>query len=236
MSSCTRLFSSPNMNCGQLLGEQRLADAGGAGKDEAADRPLRVLHAGPALANRLGDGHDRLVLADDGLVQLVFHLEQPLRFRRRSIVLSGTPVILETTSADHFLIDDAVGFLGFLAPFARHGFLLLLEFVGLVAEMGGLLEVLLGDRRFLFLVELLDLGVEFLQIRRPGHGLEPNAGAGLIDHVDRLVRQAAAGDVAIGKLDRRLQRLILDLDAVMGFVTVAQTLEDLDRLAPWTAG
>ncbi len=73
MSSCTRAFSSPNMNFGELLGQQRLADAGRPGEDEAADRPLRVLQAGPALAHGLGDGADRLVLADDRLVQFVFH-------------------------------------------------------------------------------------------------------------------------------------------------------------------
>ena len=39
------------------------------------------------------------------------------------------------------------------------------------------------------------------KIRRPGHGLEPHAGAGLVDHVDGLVGQAAAADVAVGQLD-----------------------------------
>jgi hypothetical protein len=33
--------------------------------------------------------------------------------------------------------------------------------------------------------------------RRLGHALEADAGAGLVDHVDRLVGQAAAGDVAV---------------------------------------
>ncbi len=48
--------------------------------------------------------------------------------------------------------------------FSRHSrvmlVLLLLELVGLVAQVGGLLEVLLGDGGFLLLVELLDLAVD----------------------------------------------------------------------------
>ena len=40
---------------GQGLGQQRLADAGRAGEDEAAGRPLRVLQAAAAAADGLGD-------------------------------------------------------------------------------------------------------------------------------------------------------------------------------------
>ena len=114
--------------------------------------------------------------------------------------------------------------------------LLLLELVGLVAQVGGLLEVLLGDGLFLLLVELLDLLVDLLEVRRPGHGLEADAGAGLVDHVDRLVGQAAAGDVAVRQLDGGLEGLVGDLHAVVRLVAVAQALEDLDRLVLATAG
>ena len=75
-----------------------------------------------------------------------------------------------------------------------------------------------------------------LQVRRPGHGLEADAGAGLVDDVDRLVRQAAAGDVAVGQLDGGVEGLVRDLHAVVRLVAVAQALEDLDRLVLATAG
>ena len=71
---------------------------------------------------------------------------------------------------------------------------------------GRLLEVLVGDRLFLVLVEPLDFFVDLLQVGRASHGLEPDAGAGLVDHVDRLVGQAAAGDVAARELDGRFAR------------------------------
>src|SRR5207247_2440624 len=96
--------------------------------------------------------------------------------------------------------------------------------------VGGLVEVLLGDGGFLRLVELLELRVQLLQVRRPGHGLEADAGAGLVDHVDGLVGQAAAADVAVGQIDGGVEGLVLDLHAVVRLVAVAQAAEDFDRL------
>src|SRR5207249_358851 len=50
----------------------------------------------------------------------------------------------------------------------------------------------------------------------------------LVDEVDRLVRQEAVGDVAVGECRRRNQRTVGDGDTVVRFVAVAQTFEDLD--------
>lgn len=55
--------------------------------------------------------------------------------------------------------------------------------------------------------------------------------AGLVDEVDRLVRQEPVADVAVGQLGRGHQRTVGDRDAVVGLVAVAQALEDLDRVA-----
>ena len=137
---------------------------------------------------------------------------------------------------DDLLVDGAVDLLGALAPFAGDRLLLLLELVGLVAQRGGPLEVLVGDRLFLVLIEPLDLLVELLQVGGARHGLEPDAGAGLVDDVDRLVGQASAGDVPVRELDGGLERLVGDLDAVMRLVAVAQAAEDLQRLVRgWAA-
>src|SRR5262249_18356607 len=94
----------------------------------------------------------------------------------------------------------------------------------------GLLEVLLGDGGLLLQVELLDLGVELLEVGRPGHGLEADASAGLVDDVDGLVGQAAAADVAVGQVDGGLQGVVGDLHAVVCVVAVAQAAQDLDGL------
>ena len=217
---------------GERLGQQRLADARGTGEEKHARGPLRDLQSAAAAADGLGDLLDRLVLADDPLVQLVFHLQEPCGSSSLDSRVSGTPVILRDDLRDHFVIDDAVGLAGLVAPLAGERFLLLLELVGLIAKAGRLLEVLVGDRFFLGDVEPLDLLFEFLQIRRADHRLEPDAGTRLVDHVDRLVRQAAARDVTVRQLDGPCKASSVILHAVVRLVAVAESLEDLDRLVP----
>ena len=72
-----RLFAAEH-ELGQRLGQQRLAHAGRAQEDEAADRPPWIFQSGPGPAHGLGDGLDRLFLADDALVHHPFHLQQAL--------------------------------------------------------------------------------------------------------------------------------------------------------------
>ena len=69
-----------------------------------------------------------------------------------------------------------------------------------VAQPGGLLEVLLVDRRLLVATRLADLLVKVTQLRRRRHPADPQPRAGLVDQVDRLVRQEPVVDVPVGEL------------------------------------
>ena len=62
---------------GQRLGQLGLTHTGRAGEDERAGRALGVLQPGAGTTDRLGDRLDRVLLADDPLVHLVFHAQQP---------------------------------------------------------------------------------------------------------------------------------------------------------------
>lgn len=73
-----------------------------------------------------------------------------------------------------------------------------------------------------------DLVVELAQVRRRGHPADAHPGTRLVDEVDRLVRQEAVVDVAVGQSCRSHERLVGDRHAVVRLVAVAQTLEDLD--------
>ena len=91
--------------------------AGSSGSYLAEIGFARILQSGPALAHRLGDGHNRLVLADDELVQFV------LQFSRRCVSslssrVEGHAGHLADDLGDHLVIDHAVDLLGFLAPSA----------------------------------------------------------------------------------------------------------------------
>ncbi len=193
--------------------------------------PVRVLEAGARAPHRLGDRGDRAILVDHVATELLLHVDQAIRLRLVEAVERDAGH-LGDGFGDHFLVDDTARLARVLAlaPLALDLFLLLAELERLVAQVRGAFEVLAGDRLLLLLVEAGDLGVHVAQVRRRRHRLDADAGAGLVDHVDRLVGQEAAGDVAGAEVDRRLERGVGVGDPVVGLVLVAQALQDLDRL------
>ena len=70
---------------GERPGELRLADAGRAEEEEAPVRAVRVGEPGAGAANGLRDGFDRLVLADDPLVQPLLELQEPVALLLRQL-------------------------------------------------------------------------------------------------------------------------------------------------------
>ena len=64
-------------------------------------------------------------------------------------------------------------------------------------------------------LEVVDLAAAVLDGRRDGVLADRHAGAGGVEQADRLVGQLPAGDVAVRELDRRLDRLVEDADAVV---------------------
>ena len=62
----------------QRAGQLGLADAGRAEEQERADRAIGIRQPGARTAQRVGDGLDRLVLADDPLVQALLHVDELL--------------------------------------------------------------------------------------------------------------------------------------------------------------
>src|SRR6185437_11628103 len=97
-----------------------------------------------------------------------------------------------------------------------------------VPKRGGLLEVLRVDRRFLLPAHFGDAFVELTKVRWRRHAANAHARSGLVDEVDRLVRQEPVGDVAVGQAGCCHQGRIGDRHSVVRLVPVAQSLEDLD--------
>src|SRR6202012_4936278 len=82
--------------------------------------------------------------------------------------------------------------------------------------------------RLLLLADLGDLLVVLTQVRRRRYAANPHAGPGLVDQVDRLVRQEPVADVAVGELRGGHQGTGGDGPPVVRLVAVAQALQDLD--------
>ena len=214
---------------GQRLGQPRLPDAGRAGEDERATGTLRVLEAGTRTPNGARESLDGLFLADDALVQLVLHLEQPGR------LLLGELDDRDAGRDGEDLGDELLVDLGDLVHVTGAPLVLALGLAGdelllLVAQASGGLEVLAVDRALLALTHVGDLVVVLTQVGRRGHPADAQARARLVDQVDRLVRQEPVGDVAVGERGRGDQRLVGDGHPVVRLVAVAQALEHLDRV------
>jgi len=99
MSTRIKACSSSNRNSASALASSVFADAGRAEEDERADGPARVLQAGARAADSLGNGGERLVLADDAQAQAFLHPQQVYPFRFSSRLLTGICVQTETTLA-----------------------------------------------------------------------------------------------------------------------------------------
>ncbi len=98
-------------------------------------------------------------------------------------------------------------FLAAGAPGGQDGFEFFLGLLFLVAHGGGAFEILVLDGPLLLGLDLLDVGLEVLDLGRAGHGADAGAGAGLIHDVDGLVGQVAVGDVAVGHAHGRSMAL-----------------------------
>ncbi len=210
----------------QRLGQLGLAHTGGAGEDERAAGAVRVLQSGTGAADRLGDRLDRRILADDPLVQLVFHVQQ-----------AGGLFLGQLHDRDAGRVGQHLGdqLLGDLRDFVHiaiaPGLFLLVagldELGFLVAQRRGAFEVLGVNRRFLLQAHGGDFLVHFLQRRRSGHALDAQSRPGLVDQVNGLVRQEAVRDVAVGQLGGGLQGAVGDRDAVVRLIAVTQPTQDL---------
>ena len=64
---------------GKCLGQFGFTYTRGTDKDERTDRACRILQAGPRAADGIGDGVDRLLLADNAIVQTCFHVQELFR-------------------------------------------------------------------------------------------------------------------------------------------------------------
>ena len=89
-------------------------------------------------------------------------------------------------------------------------------------------ETVLGGMRAILATIVSMSCTPMVFLRRAGGQLL--RGAGLVDDVDRLVRQVAVVDVAVRKLDGRAQRLLRVAHAMMALEAVLQAAQDLDRL------
>ncbi len=107
---------------------------------------------------------------------------------------------------------------------------LLPDLADLVPQLGGALVLLAGDGLVLVPLQFLGPALQVADVPPRCLGPQPDPRAGLVDEVDRLVRQEAVGDVAVGQLRRGHQRLVGVPDLMVRLVAVPQAAQDRDRV------
>ena len=212
---------------GERLGGLGLPDPGGTEEDERPRRPLRVFQAGSGAANGLRHGPDGAVLADDPLLELVFHAEELGGLLLGELVDRDAGPEREDLR-DRFFADLVEEVDAFALGFVLFGAALLEQLLLTVAERRGPFELLTFDRFLFVLADGGDLVLELPEVGGGLHAADAQARAGFVDQVDRLVGEVTVGDVTVGEVRGSDDGLVGDGDAVVGLVPVAQTLEDLD--------
>ena len=143
------------------------ADAGRSQEDERADRTLRALEAGARATNRTRDDFDRLILADDALVKLVFHREQLRGFRLGEFLHRDAGP--RAYDVGDVVLGDLNGLVLFgpaIGPLGFEPLLFEAQLFFSVANRGGFFELLRFDDRFFLDFDLADLVVDRSNFRR----------------------------------------------------------------------
>mmetsp|Transcript_3026 Transcript_3026/g.11268 ORF Transcript_3026/g.11268 Transcript_3026/m.11268 type:complete len:911 (+) Transcript_3026:148-2880(+) len=222
---------------GDRLGELGLTDAGGSREDEGRDGAVGVLETRARAANGAGAGDDSLLLADEARVKRLLHVHELVALVRGHL-LDRDAGPRRDNLGDVRLGDGGSSLAA--ASFERRLVLLLLrlgdlldlrlELYLLVAEGTRSLKVLRANRGVLLLEQSLELLVELLGLLGERRVRQANAGASLVDEIDRLVGEEPVGDVLVRKLGGSLDRLVGVPQLVVGLVPLAEALEDENRL------
>ena len=205
---------------GERLDQLGLADAGRAEEQERAERLVAVRQPDAGAPHGVGDDLDGLLLADHPRVQVGLEVLQPLQ-------LAGHQLAHRDPGARG---DDGrhVGLAHDGRVRARAG-QPLLQPVDVRLDLRRVLVGLGVDRGLLLGGEPGQLGLELRRVLRAA-GAQAHPRGRLVDQVDRLVRQAVLGDVAVAEPGGGDERLVGDRAPVVRGVDLAQPAQDLDRV------
>ena len=212
---------APEQERGQAARDLGLPHPRRTEEHERADRPVRVLEAGPRATDGAGDGADRALLGDDPPVQLLLHAQE-----------LGRLLLLDRGDGDarplrHHVVDVALG--DGVRARAAHVPVLADDL-----EVLALRDLLVPEERAAeALAPVHDHAYLARELRRLLQGrrvTELHPAPRLVEEVDGLVGQEAVGDIAARLVDGGFEGGVLVRDVVELLVAVLDPAQDLDRL------
>ncbi len=144
---------------------------------------------------------NRVFLADDPLVQFVFHADELGRLFLGELVDRDAGPVREHLG-DDVLVDDVEQVDALGTPFALQRALAVELGLLLVGQLLREFEVLPLEGGFLLRADPRDVLFDLLVLRRRRHPTNAQAAACLVDEVDRLVWEVPVRDVAVGEVRR----------------------------------
>src|SRR6202158_500870 len=210
----------------ETAGDFRLANAGGAKEEEAANGTRRIFQARAAAANSARESSDGFVLADHALVQFRFDAQKFLLL----VFLDRSNRDARPARDDFFDIfasDDAGGGVVQLITLAQASeiFLFLALFFGIETRF---LEFVRGNGTFHPVRDELHALLHFADFFGNAGLAELDARAGFVDQIDGLIGKETVGNIAVRGVDRGAQRLVRIAVGVAIFVTLANPGDDLN--------
>src|SRR4029077_20677423 len=210
---------------GQGAGDFGLADARRAEEEERADWPVRALQSGGAAADGAGQGHDRLILRNDALVQLFFDAQELRRLlfldRHDGHAGPARHDVLDVLAADY-----AGGRFVEMIFFAKSAQVLAL-FAFLVRVEARLLELVVRDGVLHAVNDELNALLDFGDLLRERSLAQLHPRARLVNEVNRLVRQKAVRYVTVRMRDRERNSVVGVGDGVELLVPVLDPEQNL---------
>ena len=159
----------------------------------------------------------------------ILHVEQPLGLLLRD-ARNGDPGPHRDDLGDLLFVDGRLVAGDGVLPLAAERLGGLARGSLGLAQSRRLLVLLVVDRRVLLLGDSVEILLRLAQRRGRGRMAQPNPRRGLVDQVDRLVRQVPVGDVAARQVGCCFDRLVADGDLVVLLVPLADPHQDVDGL------
>ena len=203
----------------QRLAQLRLAYAGRAEEQEAANGALGILQTHTTPADGAGHSLYGLVLPHHALMQGILHVQQALSLVLRQTG-DGDAGPAGHHGGDVFGVDVPVLLIALAALIPLDLYLLLIVLFN-IPQLCGFFKVLSGNGGVLVFGKGVDLLLQALQLLGRLLLLHPHPAGSLVHQVDSLVGQKAVVDIPGRQLHSGLQRFIGDMQLVVLLILFA---------------